>query len=178
MRQGSIHRSFAPSQPFACEDGWVIMAIGNNEQFERLCRAMEHPQWAEDPRFASNRLRLQNREALAEAMGAVFRTRTRAAWIAAFEANQAPLSQILNVAEALADPQSTSRKTVWEVPSGEGRMKLLANALQHMSRTPPRPAGPPPHLGEHTKSVLSEVLGLPAEAIATLRRDKVIGGAA
>lgn len=175
MRQGSVHRSFAPSQPFECSDGWVTLAIGNNEQFERLCRAMGHPEWAADPRFASNKLRLEHREALAGLMGAVFRGRSRNEWIAAFEAQQAPLSQILNVAEALADPQSAARRTVWRVPNGNGALPLLANPLQHMSRSPAAPSIPPPKLGEHTAEVLQHVLGLDAEEIAGLSRDGVIG---
>lgn len=175
MRQGSVHRSFAPSQPFETADGWVTLAIGNNEQFERLARAMGKPEMARDPRYVSNKSRLQHREALASEMGAIFRTKPRDVWIAAFEANQAPLSPIYDVSEALADPQSLARRTIWRLQDGDHAMQLLANPLQHMSRSPAAASTPPPDLDADTDAILAEELGLGAAEIAQLRAAEVIG---
>ena len=86
-----------------------------------------------------------------------------------------PVSPVYDLAEALADPQAQARGVVWRVPHPTlGEVPLAANALRQMSRTPAEPAGPPPLLGEHTREVLSQALGLEGAELDDLEADGAI----
>jgi crotonobetainyl-CoA:carnitine CoA-transferase CaiB-like acyl-CoA transferase len=79
------------------------------------------------------------------------------------------VTSVNDLADVFADPQAEARKSLWEVDHPTiGRLPLLASALQHMSRTPASPSGPPPLLGEHTRDVLREALGIPEDEITAL----------
>lgn len=173
-RLGGINRNFAPAQPFQTDDGWVTLAVANNDQFARMCAAMGLEGLLEDPRFRDNADRVANRAALSTEMAGVFRTKSSLEWADVFAAHNVPLSPIVDIAGALADPQSLARNLIWETDGAPSALRLLANPLQHMSRSPACPAGPPPELGQHTAEVLRGKLGLREEEVATLCRDGVV----
>lgn len=174
IRTGSVHRNFAPAEPFRASDGWLIIAIGNDEQFRRLCDAMQLQGLLTDPRFEHNAIRLVHRAELAQILAERFASDTRARWAERFERHKLAMSPIHDIADAVGDPQTAARNIVWNIDRGGGTASVLANALQHMSRTPPAPAGPPPRLAEHTHEVLGRVLSLSEREIMALANDGVI----
>lgn len=186
QRQGNTHPSLAPYQTFDTADGSMLLAIGNDGQFARFCDAADQRQWAQDARFASNSLRVQNREALIALMQPVTRTRSTAQWVALLEDKAVPCGPINDMAQAFADPQVQARGLVINQPLAlmdkaliatssvvnQTVIKTVASPLRLMA-TPPVLLRPPPQLGQHTDEVLAE-LGLSAVDIATLRQRRVV----
>ena len=175
-RQGNSHPSLAPYQDFPTQDGAMLLAIGNDGQFARFCTAAGQPQWADDPRFASNRLRVEHRQALIPAMEAVTRTRSTADWIALLEDKAVPCGPINTIAQAFDDAQVQARGLRIELPraAGDGIAQIagVASPLR-LSDNPPVLHRAPPALGQHTDEVLAE-MGLDAARIAQLRSSGVI----
>jgi len=172
-RLGGINRNFSPAQPFLTSTGWVTLAVATDDQFRRMCTAMDLGPLADDPRFGDNAGRVANRAALSEAMAARFAARSSAEWQALFQQHMVPLSPIHDIAEAVADQQSVARNLIWQMGDG---LRLLANPLQHMSRTPARSAGNPPELGQDTRGVLGELLEFSDGEMDVLIAEGVIGG--
>ena len=171
-RLGGINRNFAPAQPFQTTTGWVTLAVATDDQFRRMCAAMDLPELLEDPRFVDNAARVANRQALAEPMAVRFATGSTQHWEDVFKRANVPLSPIHTIAEAMGDPQSAARNLIWKFGDA---MRLIANPLQHMSRTPARPGRPPPALGADAHSVLCDELAIGDDDYATLMADGVIG---
>lgn len=160
-RIGNAHPQIVPYQAFEAADGWFIVAVGNDQQYRRLCEAIGRPELWADERFQTNAGRVRHRAELVPALAAIFRTRPRAAWLEALKAASVPAAPVYDLAEALADPQAAARRVVWETPHPLlGKVSMVASPLQHLSRTPAGIAGPPPLLGEHTREVLAGVLRL------------------
>lgn len=172
-RLGGINRNFSPGQPFQTADGWVTLAVATDDQFRRMCSAMGLDGLADDPRFATNADRVANRDELSALMAPKFLAGSSAEWEDVFKRATVPLSPIFNIAEAMADSQSSARNLIWQM--GEG-LRLIANPLQHMSRTPARPANAPPELGQDTREVLKSRLGLTDSDLAELLEAGVVGG--
>jgi len=179
-RMGNSHPSLAPYQDFPTQDGNMLLAIGNDGQFQRFCAAAGQPQWAQDARFATNTLRVQHRAALIPAMEAVTRTRTTAAWIALLEDKAVPCGPINTIAQAFDDTQVKARGLAVTLPrwkdgeAGDGVAHItgVASPLR-LSSTPPVLRNAPPALGQHTTEVLHE-MGLDAARIAQLRSRGVV----
>jgi formyl-CoA transferase len=179
-RQGNSHPSLAPYQDFQTLDGAMLLAIGNDGQFARFCEAVQHPEWAADPRYASNTLRVKNREVLIPAMQALTRTRTTAQWVALLEDKAVPCGPINDIGQAFDDAQVRARGLVVNQPvaaqalaqTAVESIASVASPLRLMD-TPPVLRRAPPALGEHTEEVLLE-LGLDAVAIAALRAGRVL----
>lgn len=175
-RMGNAHPQIVPYQGFAASDGWLMLAVGTDAQYQRLCEALEIPELARDERFATNAARVAHRVELVRRLEGIFKTRPLDYWTAALGRADVPLAPVQGLDAAVADPQSAARGMLWDVVhSRAGATTLVGNALQHMSRTPARPAGPPPILGQHTAGVLRTELGLDAAAVTGLVRDGVLG---
>ena len=108
-RLGNAHPNIAPYQTFALADGHVIVAVGNDGQFRRLCELLGLPALAADARFLDNRGRVAHREALQAALAPAFLQRRREELLAAFAAAGVPAGPINNVAEVFADSQVVAR---------------------------------------------------------------------
>ncbi|WP_210542827.1 CaiB/BaiF CoA-transferase family protein [Rhodoferax sp. PAMC 29310] len=179
-RQGNSHPSLAPYQDFPTEDGAMLLAIGNDGQFARFCEAAGRPEWAADPRFGSNTLRVRHREVLIPAMQAHTRTQTTAQWIALLEKKAVPCGPINDIGQAFDDEQVKARglhikqavaSDLYERTAIES-IAGVASPLR-LTATPPVLIRPPPGLGEHTDEVLAE-LGLGASEMAALRATGVV----
>jgi formyl-CoA transferase len=167
-RAGNAHQNIVPYQVFACADGHLILAVGNDAQFARFCEIARKPEWARDPRFAANAERVKRRDVLVPLIAAVMRTRTQAEWLQALEAVGVPCGPINRLDQVFADPQVRARGMRFDLPHRlSGTVPQVGNPLR-FSATPVEYTQAPPLLGEHTSAVLSQRLGLSAESLADL----------
>ena len=173
---GSAHVLTAPYQAFKARDGWINLGGANQANWERIADVLSHPEWRDDPRFATNSARMQNRTTLAESIGAVLATRTRDEWIATFDAAGVPVGPVHSIGEALTHPQTLARGMVVELEDPQaGPTKALGCPI-HFSATPAEITRAAPLLGEHTREVLRESDYSDAEIDAFVR-DGVVGEA-
>ncbi|MCE1243600.1 CaiB/BaiF CoA-transferase family protein [Oryzomicrobium sp.] len=172
-RMGNAHPNIVPYQDFPTADGDMILAIGNDGQFARWCAVAGHPEWAHDPRFATNPARVRHRAELIPLMRQVTVTRTTDAWIAALEAEAVPCGPINTLDRVFADPQVQHRGLKLDLPhAAGGRAPGVGNPL-HLSATPVAYRQAPPVLGEHTDAVLTS-MGYSPQDIAALRAGGVV----
>lgn len=167
--QGSRHSAFAPYGAFETADGRIMLGISNDRLFRRLCRAMERPDWADDPRFVSNVQRVRNRDELEAQLQQVFAQMPTAHWMALFDASGVPISPIQNAEQILNDPQLIAIGQMESVRL-PGEVKASADIPRlpvELSETPPGIGGPPPKLGEHGRAILMEA-GYSADEIDQL----------
>ncbi len=153
---GSAHLLAAPYQAFHASDGWLNIGGANQANWERIADVLGHAEWREDPRFATNSARMQHLDALTQAMNAVLGTRTKAEWIAAFDAAGVPVGPVHSIGEALTHPQTLARGMVVDLahPTA-GATKALGCPI-HFSKTPTAVTRPAPLLGQHTRELLRE----------------------
>jgi crotonobetainyl-CoA:carnitine CoA-transferase CaiB-like acyl-CoA transferase len=167
VRWGNAHANIVPYQTFQTSDGWIIVAVGNDGPFRMFVDAGGRPELADDPRFATNPSRVRNRDTLVPILAAMVRERGKHAWLAALEAAGVPCGPINDLGEVFEDPQVVARGMQVELPHPTGaKVRLVASPIR-MSATPPM-------LGEHTDSVLGELLGYDEARIAQLRASKAI----
>jgi crotonobetainyl-CoA:carnitine CoA-transferase CaiB-like acyl-CoA transferase len=168
-RAGNAHQNIVPYQVFEVADGHLILAVGNDGQFEKFCRVAGRPDLAADPRYARNADRVRHRAALVPLLADLLKQRTRADWLAALEAAKVPCGPINDLAEVFADPQVQARcmTTTWAHPLA-GAVELVSSPLK-LSATPVTARRAPPLLGQHTDEVLAE-FGVDAAQRAALRR--------
>jgi crotonobetainyl-CoA:carnitine CoA-transferase CaiB-like acyl-CoA transferase len=179
-RAGNAHQNIVPYQVFEVgpkADGradHLILAVGNDGQFAKFCEVAGHPELVTDPRFARNPDRVRHRAELVPQLEALMKTRSKAQWLGALEAAKVPCGAINNLDEVFADPQVQARDMVdtWDHPLRPG-LRLVGSPAK-LSETPVRKDLPPPMLGQHTREVLIELLGLDPGALDTLARDRVI----
>ena len=173
-RAGNAHQNIVPYQVFACADGHLILAVGNDAQFARFCEIAGKIEWARDPRFAVNAERVKRRDVLVPLIEAVMHTRTQGEWLAALEAVGVPCGPINRLDQVFADPQVRARGMCFDLPHRlSGTVPQVGNPL-HFSATPVAYTQAPPLLGEHTSAVLSQRLGLSAESLADLAARGVV----
>lgn len=158
QRMGNEHPNIAPYNVYRCSDGYVILAIGNDPQFTRLCEFAGDPEFPRDPRFATNEARLANRAELNERLESLLSARPCREWIEGLARLGVPCSPVNDVAGVFADPQIIHRGMRFSMPhplSGTGEVDLLANPIR-FSETPVSYRRHPPTLGEHTGEILRE----------------------
>jgi crotonobetainyl-CoA:carnitine CoA-transferase CaiB-like acyl-CoA transferase len=174
VRMGNAHPNIVPYQDFPTADGNMIIAVGNDGQFAALCKVLGHPEWATDARFATNTLRVKNRETIIGLLSAATATRTTAEWVKACGEAGVPCGPINDLNAVFDDPQIKARKLKIEMahPTA-GTMPLVGSPI-NMSATPVAYRSPPPLLGEHTLAVLEEVLGLSRDDVARLAEGRIV----
>ncbi|MBJ7311801.1 CaiB/BaiF CoA transferase family protein [Rugamonas sp. CCM 8940] len=173
-RWGNAHPNIVPYQTFACNDGYIIVATGNDGQYQKFVETGGRPELANDPRFATNPLRVQHRDTLVPLLAAMVSTQSRAYWIAELEAVGVPCGPINDVGEVYQDPQVQARGLVVELPHPTaGTVKLVRSPMK-LSATPALAELAPPLLGQHTEEVLGQLLGHSAADIAALRAKGVL----
>jgi crotonobetainyl-CoA:carnitine CoA-transferase CaiB-like acyl-CoA transferase len=172
-RAGNAHQNIVPYQVFEVADGHLILAVGNDGQFTRLCTVAGCPELATDPRFARNADRVRHRETLVPLLAERLRRRAKADWLAALEAAKVPCGPINHLGEVFDDPQVRARQMVTTMPHPlAGELRLVSSPIK-LSATPVQPRRAPPLLGQHTDEVLAE-LSLSADERAALRAQGVV----
>ncbi len=173
-RAGNAHQNIVPYQVFAVADGHLILAIGNDAQFEHFCQVAGCPELAADPRFVSNQGRVRQRESLIPLLAAELKQRGRAEWLALLDAAKVPCGPINDFDDVFADPQVRARNMSVGVPHPQNdSLKLVASPMK-LSVTPVQVRRAPPLLGQHTLEVLAEI-GIDAVTCQRLHAEGAIG---
>ncbi|HSQ72081.1 MAG TPA: CaiB/BaiF CoA-transferase family protein [Rubrivivax sp.] len=173
-RAGNAHQNIVPYQVFEVADGHLILAVGNDQQFERFCAVAGCDELARDERYARNAERVRHRDTLVPLLAERLRQRPRADWLAALEAAKVPCGPINDFDDVFADPQVRERgMTVTMSHPHNDALELVASPIR-LSATPAQMRRPPPLLGQHTDEVLAEI-GIDATARQRLRESGVIG---
>ncbi len=173
-RMGNAHASIVPYQAFPTSDGDMILAVGNDGQFQRFCAVAGRPELAADPRYATNTARVNHRQELVALIARITVTRSTHEWIAALEGQAVPCGPINRMDDVFADAQVVARGLRVALPHPvAGTLAGVASPIR-LSESPVAYRRAPPLLGEHTAEVLGEWLGLDAAAVAELTQAKVL----
>lgn len=173
-RLGNQHPNTVPYQDFACADGDILVAIGNDRQFRQFMAMLGRPELAEDPRFANSGGRSVNRDALLAEMRPLIATWKAADLIAAMQAAGLPGGKVNEIPEVLEHPQIAARELVQEMERSDGtRVKVLGFPAK-FSATPATYRTAPPRSGENTRAVLQQALGMTDAQVDALSANGVI----
>lgn len=173
-RLGNAHPNIVPYQDFPTADGDFILTVGNDSQFRKFAEVAGRPEWAEDPRFLTNTLRVANRNELIPLIRQATVFKTTAQWVAELETAGVPCGPINDLAQVFADPQVQARGLAIELPHALGGVVPQVASPIRLSETPVEYCRAPPLLGEHSEQVLNDWLALGAHEIASLRQAGVI----
>jgi crotonobetainyl-CoA:carnitine CoA-transferase CaiB-like acyl-CoA transferase len=174
-RVGNAHNNIVPYQTFATADGFIIIAVGNDRQFREFTRIAGVPELADDPRFSTNRGRVENRDILIPLLREPMTRRSSAEWVEVLEAVAVPCGPINEIDQVFADPQVKARRLELTLKRDDGtKTPGVANPVK-FSATPIEYSKAAPRLGDATDYVLRRVLGLTLEDIAKLRDSASIG---
>ena len=173
-RFGNGHPSIVPYTTYQAADAMIAIGIGNERQFGRVAEVLGHPEWAKDPRFTSNRARVENRDVIDGFINEALSHDDADVWLDKLKAVGVPCGRINSVADALDDPHTAARDMIETVEhSTIGALKMLGIPFK-FSDTACSVRRAPPTLGQHNDEILKGELGLDEKAIAELRQAKVI----
>ena len=175
-RYGNTHPDVVPYQTFPAADGEIVLAVGNDSQFQRFCRdVIGRPDLADDARYITNIGRIKGREALIPEIAGEMKKLTRAAWLEKLDAAGIPAGQVRDLPESLSSPEVIARGMVQGAALPDGTEVRFGGSPLNFSDTPVRTPAAPPTLGQHTDEVLAELLSLSAQEIARLRKSGAVG---
>lgn len=173
-RQGNAHLQIVPYQLFATLDGWLVLNVGNDGQWKAFCAAAGAPELGIDPRFATNRQRVELRAEVVPKVEALMKQLATSEWETRLAGATVPHAVVRTYADVFRDEQTLARgmKVTVRDPAGNA-VDLIGNPL-HFHGAPGAEPTMPPRLGEQTASVLGELLGLDADAVNALRAKGVV----
>jgi crotonobetainyl-CoA:carnitine CoA-transferase CaiB-like acyl-CoA transferase len=173
-RRGNEHPTIVPYETFEASDGWINLGVANDDLWQRFCKGAERPDLAEDPRFAKASDRVRNRDALVPLVRALIKQKSRDDWMGRMDKAGVPSGAIRTVGEVCDGELLQARDMIAAMPHrNAGTVKAIKNAM-HLSATPLDGYQAPPTLGQHTREVLTQMLGYAAADVEKLARDKVI----
>lgn len=174
QRMGNAHPTVVPYQAFRTADGHIILAIGNDGQFQRFCAVAGLEGLADDERYRTNSARIINRNTLIPKIAEAIRQRTTADWVSLLESQAVPCGPINTIDQVFADPQVQARgmRRVLEHEKA-GSLPVTANPVRMASHDTTADKAPP-MLGENTDEVLTRLLDLSPDDITALRNEGVI----
>lgn len=154
--QGARHKAFAPYGSLPTADGQIMIGISSDAQFRRLCDALCHSEWATDPRFSTNQNRVANVNELEDLIGTVMRSQPTSHWVALLDQCDLANDAIQGAGQVLQDPQAAALDFFTDVPLTSEQSVVIPRLPIGLSLTPPAPQGPPPKIGQHSRSILRE----------------------
>jgi formyl-CoA transferase len=173
-RYGNAHANIVPYEVFQAADGPLVLAVGNDAQFRRLCAVAGVPALADDPRYATTGSRVRNREELIACLQEIFTARPALAWEEALCAVDVPCGRINDMAQVFELPQVQARGMRIELPHAAAGQVPLVGSPFRFAETPVSYRLPPPRLGEHTQQVLTDLLGRSQAQVAELQAAGVV----
>ena len=172
-RYGNAHANIVPYQSFQARDGWLVVAVGNDRQFESFCGVIGKPELSVDGRFSTNSARVQNREVLIPILAPIFLQRSVNDWLTLI-GDQFPCGPINTFEQVFSMPHVKEREMLVEMQHPTiGALPLVGSPLK-MGGTPVSYRLPPPLIGEHTEEILTNVLGIISEKVTELRESGCI----
>ena len=174
-RLGNDHPNIVPYQVFPSADGFIVLSIGNDPTFRRFCENTGQAALLDDPRFATNAARVENRALVTATLTPVMQQHGTEWWVGRLETLKIGCGPINTLSKVFADPQVQARGVVVDMPHAATPrgVQVIANPVR-LSETPADYRRPPPVLGEHTDEVLGGMLGYGAERLVALREAGVI----
>jgi crotonobetainyl-CoA:carnitine CoA-transferase CaiB-like acyl-CoA transferase len=173
-RLGNKHPSITPYETFEASDGHIIIACGNQGFWEKFCKLAGLDHLLADDRFMTMKKRVENRNELTPLVAAGVKTRTRREWYNLLDREGIPCGLIKNVADVCSDPQVLAREMVMQLNHPTAGPISVNGVPIKLSATPGEVKDPPPLLGQHTDTILTEILGYTADQIAELRQLKAV----
>lgn len=169
VRYGNAHPNIVPYEPFKTKTSYVALAVGNDQQWRAFCKLTGLEELAQDPKFATNAARVENRTELVPIVAARMLSKKTEEWLHLLEEAGIPCGPINTLDRVFSDPQVKARAMIEEVPHPTaGTVKLVATPMK-LSKTPCKTMLHPPLLGEHTDEILQDQLGFSPEQIQQLR---------
>ncbi|WP_269411593.1 CaiB/BaiF CoA transferase family protein [Lentibacillus daqui] len=173
-RVGNNHNNIVPYQVFQCKDKPLMVACGNDRQFQKFSEILGMPSWSKEAKFKTNAKRIQNREELTDKIQKIMVWKDANEWFTLLSEKGVPSGPVNNVKEVFEHPQVQSRKMVEEIPHPTlGKVKLVRNPVI-FSKTPISIKKHPPLLGEHTELFLQQEMSLSKEDIDQLKEEGAI----
>ena len=175
--RGNRHPEYAPHGCYPCKgnDKWVMIVVTTKAEWSGLCRAMDVPPLAEDPKYSTTRLRVKNQDELDKRISAWTLNYSHYEVMERLQKVGVPAGAVLNAAELFADPHLVERDFFWEIEHPKTGLHKYCGLPIHFSSIPPCPRNPAPCLGEHNHLVLGGILGLSDEDIKELEIKGIIG---
>lgn len=173
-RQGNAHLQIVPYQLFATADGWLVLNVGNDNQWRAFCTAAGADDLGADPGYATNRQRVERRGELVPRVEAVMKRFSTAEWERRLTSANVPHAVVRDYAAVFADPQTAARGMRVTVRDPAGNPVDLVGSPVHLTGSPLAPPAMPPRLGAQTAEVLGELAGVDAARLAELRNQGVI----
>ncbi|MDB5774444.1 MAG: CoA transferase [Herbaspirillum sp.] len=173
-RYGNSHASLVPYQVFAVSDGEMVVAVGNDTQWQQYCEAIGRPDLADDPRWRYGTGRIIGRNELVPELARTMLNRSKAEWIERFDVRGVPCGPINDYREVFEDPQVRHRGLRVDMPQADGAIVSTIASPLRLCDTPPSYRRPPPILGDSTDAVLQELLGCTQQEIADYRANRII----
>lgn len=157
-RVGNAHSTIVPYQAFEASDGFLVIAVGNNRQFQRLCRCLKKTEWVDDMRFSTNADRVKNRSTLTSMIADIIKTQTTQDWISLFSAADVPAGPVNTMGQIFEMEQIQARgmKIQMDHPLSPDPINLIGNPVK-LSKTPVQYDEPPPILGQHNEEILTDL---------------------
>jgi len=174
-RQGTAHPNIVPYQVMPAADGHFMLAVGNDAQFRRCCAVVGRPEWADDPRFATNAARVAQRAELVPLLAAELRRRPAREWLDALSRETVPCAPVNTLDQVFDDPQVRARGMRIDLRHALGGTVPMVGSPLKLSATPVEYRAAPPLLGADTRAVLRERLGLADAQVDALAAQGVIG---
>jgi crotonobetainyl-CoA:carnitine CoA-transferase CaiB-like acyl-CoA transferase len=174
FRYGNAHASLVPYQVFAVKDGEIVIAVGNDTQWQRYCEAIERPDLAQDPKWEKVTGRITGRSELIPYLAKTMLEKNRDEWISILESYDVPCGPINNYQQVFEDPHVIHREIKVDTQYEDGSIISTIASPLRLQSTPPEYRRPPPKLGDSNFEILNQLLGYSAESIEQLKNEKII----
>jgi crotonobetainyl-CoA:carnitine CoA-transferase CaiB-like acyl-CoA transferase len=168
--------SAPPSGMYPCQDGWILLAAGDQHHWPRVCSALAKPEWLEDARFTTRHERTKNAPVVKQAVTEFLAKMTMKDAIAHFTRHDVTAAPVNTIPQAAQDPHPWERRALVEVPDFLAGKIAVSGDYWHFDRTPAT-IGSTPRVGEHNEEVLGDLLGYSRDEIARLYATGVVGNA-